>query len=234
MDTLTLYHGSQVVVRAPSLAKARPHNDYGPGFYTTPNKDSAGEWACQHGTDGFINTYVLENNDLCVLDLMDGTHTTLEWIALLLANRRFDMRLPTARMAREQLTERFLPCLEGVDVVCGYRADDSYFSFARAFVENALPLSVLQRALVLGKLGEQVVLVSEESFTHLSFEGYDVARAEIHYPRFVQRDQAARADYQRLASQQTHALDELYVIDILRGEVSPDDPRLRPNVPARR
>ena len=55
------------------------------------------------------------------------------------------------------LKEHFSVDLTGYDLVRGYRADDSYFSFARAFLSNTIPLSTLSEAMRLGNLGEQVV-----------------------------------------------------------------------------
>ena len=42
-------------------------------------------------------------------------------------------------------------------MIIGYRADDSYFSFANAFLNNTLSLEQLKEAMYLGKLGEQVI-----------------------------------------------------------------------------
>ncbi len=230
MSAICLYHGSGRVVSSPSLSQARPHNDYGRGFYTTRELDLAGEWACQRGRDGFVNTYAFWTDGLVVLDLLDGTHSTLEWIALLLKNRHYDLRLPTAALAREQLVERFCPDLSGVDFVVGYRADDSYFSYVRSFVENALPLSALEEALFLGELGEQTVLVSGKAFGQLTFEGYETVPAECYYPRFVDRDNKARAGFHELLKRQRSSLSDLFVLDILREEMTPDDPRLQRHV----
>ena len=234
MSSITLYHGSTRVVAHPSLAQGRPRNDFGRGFYTTCTYSLACEWACQRGSDGFVNTYSAWLDGLNVLDLLDGSHTSLEWIALLLKYRRFDLRLPTAALARATLVERFCPNLANVDVVVGYRADDSYFSFARAFVENALPLTALEEALALGELGEQTVLVSGKAFSQLTFEGYEPVYAEQHYPSFVARDNKARADYLSLAKQQKPRLDNLFILDILREEMAADDPRLQSHLPRRR
>lgn len=227
---IELFHGSPRVVSHPSLAQARPHNDYGRGFYTTRQHDLASEWACQRGNDGFVNTYSLWMDGLAVLDLLDGTHSTLEWVALLLKHRHFDLRLPTAELGREALTERFCPDLSGVDVVVGYRADDSYFSYVRSFVENALPLSALEEALVLGELGEQTVLVSGKAFAQLIFEGYEAVSAERYYPQFLQHDEKARTDYLQLLDRQRPSLSDLFILDILREEMGPDDPRLSSRV----
>lgn len=227
MATVSLFHGSSRVVARPSLAQARPHNDYGRGFYTTRVRDLAGEWACQRGQDGFVGEYALWTDGLTVLDLLDGTHGVLEWVALLLKNRHFDLQLPTAVLARQELVERFCPDLSDVDVVVGYRADDSYFSYVRSFVENALPLSALKEALVLGDLGQQTVLVSGRAFGQLSFEGYEPAPAEHYYPRFLDRDEKARSGYFDLLKRQRPALSDLFVLDILREEMTAGDPRLQ-------
>lgn len=227
MATVSLYHGSPRVVSRPSLAQARPHNDYGRGLYTTRDRDLAGEWACQRGSDCFVNSYTLWTDGLAVLDLLDGTHSTLEWVALLLKYRHFDLRLPTATLAREELVERFCPDLSSTDVVVGYRADDSYFGYVRSFVENALPLSALEEALVLGELGEQTVLVSGRAFAQLTFTGYECVPAERYYPRFLDRDERARLGYHDLLERQRPSLSDVFVIDILREEMTPDDSRLQ-------
>lgn len=79
------------------------------------------------------------------------------------------------KRGREWLLEHFLPDVDGYDVVIGYRADDSYFSFARAFVNNEISLEQLSYAMRLGKLGEQYVLKSQKaSAIHFSsYEGVD-------------------------------------------------------------
>lgn len=234
MTSLTLFHGSSRVVAHPSLAQGRLRNDFGRGFYTTRNQELACEWACQRALDGFVNSYTLWPDGLNVLDLLDGTHGTLEWVALLLKHRQFDLRLPTAALARSVLVERFCPDLSSVDVVVGYRADDSYFSFARAFVENALPLTALEEALVLGELGEQTVLVSGKAFANLTFDGYEMVSAKQYYPSFLNRDNKARADYLALVERQKPQLNDLFMLDILREEMTLDDPRLQSHVPRRR
>lgn len=230
MEPIILYHGSSRVISHPSLLQARPHNDYGRGFYTTRKHDLACEWACQRGHDGFVNEYALWTDGLAVLDLLDGTHGTLEWVALLLKYRHFDLRLPTATLARKELVERFCPDLSGIDVVVGYRADDSYFSYVRSFVENALPLSSLEEALVLGDLGEQTVLVSGKAFGQLAFGGYETVLAECYYPRFIDRDEKARVGFADLLKGQRPSLSDLFIFDILREEMTSDDPRLQGHI----
>ena len=59
-------------------------------------------------------------------------------MALLLKNRTFRLSNEIAIDARDYIIENFSIDLSDYDVVVGYRADDSYFSFAESFVQNGL------------------------------------------------------------------------------------------------
>ena len=68
------------------------------------------------------------------------------------------------------------------DIIKGYRADDSYFSFATAFLNNTISIAQLEKAMVLGKLGEQIVAMSKKAFNALTFiESYQAPK-EIYLP----------------------------------------------------
>ena len=54
----------------------------------------------------------------------------------MLAHRKFDITSPIGNNAREFILNRFMPETADVDVMIGYRADDSYFSFAEDFVND--------------------------------------------------------------------------------------------------
>ena len=111
-------------------------------------------------------------------------------------------------------------------MIIGYRADDSYFSFARDFVSGAISYRQLSEAMRLGKLGEQVVLMSKKAFQNIRFLSFESADAQIYYLRKKERDRQARKEYR-----QTKALgelkNELFMIDIIREGMKQDDPRLR-------
>ncbi|MDO4418620.1 MAG: DUF3990 domain-containing protein [Eubacteriales bacterium] len=59
--------------------------------------------------------------------------------------------------------------------IIGYRADDSYFTFAQDFVSGVIPLSKLSEAMHLGRLGERIVFKSREEFGN-TFMVSDVSR----------------------------------------------------------
>ena len=78
----------------------------------------------------------------------------------------------------------------------------------------------------LGKLGEQVVLKSEKSFSHIRFIDAEPAAAETYFEKKSVRDRDARRAY-RLSRQKEENIHELYMLDIMREEIKNGDPRLR-------
>ncbi|MCI5928156.1 MAG: DUF3990 domain-containing protein [Pseudoflavonifractor capillosus] len=228
--TLTLYHGSSFIIERPEFGKGNPFNDYGLGFYCTETLELAKEWACSIGQDGFANRYSFRTDGLSILNLTDRNYNILNWLAILLVNRKFNLSIDIAAQGKEYLASTFLPPYENYDIIIGYRADDSYFSFASAFLNNTISLAQLERAMSLGKLGEQVVLKSEQAFSHLHFEESIPAERTIYYPRKAIRDSKTRAAF-RAESKTALVLDVVYMIDILREEWKNDDARLRGNVP---
>lgn len=223
---LTLYHGSDHRIERPLYGVGKPYNDYGLGFYCTEERSMAMEWAVERGRDGFVNAYELDLEGLDVLDLNDGSLCILSWLAVLLENREFDIPSALALESREYLLRRFLPDYRGRDVIVGYRADDSYFSFAQDFINGTISVRQLGRAMHLGRLGEQVVVKSPQAFDRLVFKGAELADASTWYPRKRRRDLNARHEY--LDSERNRReRGGLYMPQIIDEEVGPDDPRLR-------
>lgn len=218
-----LYHGSSEIIMKPEYGKGKTYNDYGRGFYCTEHLELAKEWACTKNVDGCANQYELETDGLKLLNLAD--YTILHWLALLMRYRKLRLSTPVMRRGAEWLKVNYLLDLEGYDVIIGYRADDSYFSFARAFVNNEISLEQLFRAMKLGKLGEQVVLKSRKAFDTIQFLSYVVADNTEYYIKRKARDDDARTSFQ--AELEREDINGLYMRDILREELKPDDPRLR-------
>lgn len=227
MCTLTLFHGSEQIVEVPDLAFANEHNDYGKGFYCTQAEEMAREWACKNATNGFVNRYTVDGDGLKTLQLSDGTHTVLNWIAILLKHRSFSLKSPIAIDAREYIIERFAVDTSAYDLITGYRADDSYFRYAESFVENTLPLRSLNKALQLGKLGLQTVLVSSKAFERIRFIDASPVDKSIYYPKFVARDTKARQTYTNEIARSRSYRNDIFVLDILREEMTNDDPRIQ-------
>lgn len=145
---------------------------------------------------------------------------------MLLENRTFRVSGDIAPLARTFLLDRFSVDYHSYDLMRGYRADDSYFSFANAFLNNGLSLSRLERAMALGNLGEQVVVRSEKAFSRLVFEGFETADRTVYYPRKMARDHEARAIY-REELKLADLAGDYTISDIMREDWRADDARLR-------
>ena len=227
MSFMQLFHGTDHIIEVPDIHIGNPHNDYGMGFYCTRVDEMAREWACKKNTDGFVNIYSLDTEGLKTLNLLDGNHTVLNWIALLLQFRTFKLDSAVALDARDYIIEHYAIDLGDYDIVVGYRADDSYFQYAESFVSNTLPLRSLNLALKLGKLGEQTVVISPKAFARLRFTDVYPVDKNIYYPKFLYRDTEARDAYRKEIKKSKSYRNDIFVLDILREEMSNDDPRIQ-------
>lgn len=225
---MILYHGSYEIIERPKYGLGSDRNDYGRGFYCTEAIELAKEWACPTIKDGFASKYELNLSELNELYLNKEGYHILNWIAILLNNRIFTKRSPVSRQASQYILSEFLPDISGYDVIRGYRADDSYFSYAKDFLNNTISVNQLSRAMKLGELGEQIVLMSEKAFEEVHFLGYEIADGSIYNSRRMEREGRARHAYLN-----NHGVDfdimanDLYVLDIIRERVKNDDLRLR-------
>ncbi len=225
MSKIILYHGSNERIEKPLFGKGKVYNDYGKGFYCTEHIELAKEWSCNEGIDGFANQYELDTSGLNILNLSSEEYTILPWLALLMENRRFRVTTPVMRRGIQWLKEHFSVDISEYDLIIGYRADDSYFSFARAFISNEISLSQLNYAMRLGKLGEQYVLKTEKAFERLTFISAEMADNTIYYARRKMRDDEARSAF--FAELEKEDVNGIYMRDIIREEMTGDDIRLR-------
>ena len=224
---MILYHGSPEIVEAPVYGKGSETNDYGRGFYCTETQELAKEWACPTIKGGFSNKYEFDLTDLKVLHLNKEGYNILNWIAILLNNRKFPKRSPIARQASKYILEEFLPDISGYDVIWGYRADDSYFSYAKDFLNNTISVNQLSQAMKLGELGEQVVLMSSKAFEKIKFLEYEIVDGSIYNPRRMDRESRARNAYlDNHGAYFEISQGDLFVRDIISQKVKNDDPRL--------
>lgn len=225
-EKIIVYHGSSKIIEKPILGMGNPNNDYGLGFYCTENEELAKEWACSSESDGYANKYSLDLTGLSVLSLTNGKYNILNWLFVLLENRQFRISGDIAIQAKEYIFDNFAIDYKKYDVIKGYRADDAYFSFANAFLNNTISVSQLEKAMVLGKLGEQVVAISQKAFNAFEFIEATVAPNEMYLPKKMARDSAARDEFKKEKSRGS-VLTEKYILDIIREGWKNDDERLQ-------
>lgn len=217
-----IYHGSEKIINKPEYGAGNIANDYGRGFYCTENILLAKEWACKNNNNGFANKYKIDMSGLKICDLNSDTYNILNWLAVLTKNRSYWQNGSIASEAKEYLQKHYYVDTTVYDIVIGYRADDSYFSFAKDFVMGTISLQKLSEAMRLGKLGEQVMIQSRTAFDRLEFDGYEVANCNEFFLRKTNRDIEARSKY-REHKKDASLIDDIYIIDIMRGRVTDDE-----------
>ena len=221
---MDIYHGSQFIIENPVFHGGKAYNDYGYGFYCTEHEQMAAEWSVSPEHNGYINHYRIDLDKMKMLNLIQ--YSTMTWLAILLENRTFDEDTLLAREAKRYIIKEFLIEYENYDIIRGYRADDSYFSFAQDFINGAISYEQLSKAMKLGKLGEQIVLKSKRAFEEIRWIEAKEASKDIWLPGKEKRDQSARKEYRKM-SNEPYRKGALYITRILDEEMKLDDARLR-------
>ena len=221
-----IYHGSKDIIEQPIFGFGKTYNDYGLGFYCTEEIDMAKEWGVNSDRDGYANIYEIETDSLNILDLNDDKYIVLHWLAILLENREFDAPSGLAAEAKEYILKNFMIDYKNYDTIIGYRADDSYFSFAQDFINGTISYRQLGNALRLGKLGQQFVLKSKKAFDSIKFIGYEVAIRKEWFDKKDLRDKTARREYFNVERNKRQRGD-IYIAQIIDEEMKADDSRLR-------
>lgn len=221
-----IYHGSEHIIKKPIFGYGKPYNDYGLGFYCTEEIEMAKEWGVNFDRNGYANIYEIETDSLNILDLNNDKYIILHWLAILLENREFDAPSGLAAEAKEYILKNFMADYKNYDTIIGYRADDSYFSFAQDFINGTISYRQLGNALRLGKLGQQFVLKSKKAFDNLKYLGYETAESKEWFEKKDLRDKLARREYFDVERNKRQRGD-IYIAQIIDEEMKADDTRLR-------
>ena len=219
-----IYHGSERIIKKPEFGVGKKHNDYGQAFYCTFDLELAKEWAVDYARDGYANKYEIDTTNLKILNLND--YSPLYWLAILIDNRTFNISSPLGLEAREFIKSHFLLNYRDYDIIIGYRADDSYFAFARDFVSGVISFQQLVKAMKLGNLGQQFAVISKKAFESIKFIDYEYASNEQYFYNKNNRDFQARKMYNSTKLMKWNKKD-IYIRDIMNGDVKENDPRLQ-------
>lgn len=211
---MELYCFSRDVLERPSCGNHPFLCDFGPGFYCADSLKIAIELAPLGETHGYCCHYKLDTTGLNVMNLNGHGCTTLNWVAILVRSRRFDLKLPVAQAAADYLLQNFLPDIGGVDIIRGYRADGVYFSFARDFLNNAITFRQLEVALEGGELGEELVLKSKRAVSRLRLmEAIPVTALDFYDRCRREREGSAKKIYLGLEGA---GREDLFIADIMK------------------
>ena len=213
MKPLIIYHGSKQKIEKPKKNIGKIYNDYGQGFYCTENESLASEWACSTKNDGIINKYSLDLKGLKVLKLNED-YNIMNWLAILLDNREV-YRNEIALVSRKYILNEFLINYKDYDVIIGYRADDSYFTFVNEFISNQTNINVLSEAMYLGKLGLQVFIQSEKALDRLTYISSKSVSYDEYNMKYQNRETKAKKDYTETKNQ--NIFSGTFIRDIING-----------------
>lgn len=191
MNEIMLYHGSKYEVVSPEFGKGNPENDYGLGFYCTRELNLAKEWSVTANESGIVNKYSIDISGLKILNLQDLG--VIDWLVILMNHRVVNFYNIVSETRRKRFLDKYKEKynLEEYDIIIGYRADDSYFSFVRDFIDERIYVEDLKELLLAGNLGLQYVLKSKKAFDKLKFiESENVDKEYFKYRK--NRDTNAR------------------------------------------
>lgn len=163
-----LYHGSPNEICIPTYGFGESKHDYGKGFYLTFDIELAKEWAvCNSDENGFVHKYLLETVGLNIIDFHTTYKNVLVWLAVL-SKHRSGVNSKKDKLTEAKLIEQYYPAeIEKADVIIGYRADDSFFSFAKQAIRGEVDIKLLDEIMHTGKLGYQVFIQSSKAFSAL-------------------------------------------------------------------
>ena len=193
-----IYHGSPNKIVTPIFGGGETKHDYGAGFYLTQDIELAKEWAvCNTVNDGYLHKFILDTVDLSILDF-NSTYGVLTWLATLSKHRSSATSKLTRRNEQLLINKYYDKEVESYDVIVGYRADDSFFSFAKQAIRGEVDISLLDEIMHKGDLGYQVFIQSEKAFKALkeieyNSEGYYKLVSQAEYKiKYDNRDKLAR------------------------------------------
>jgi hypothetical protein len=159
---MILYHGSSVIVGRPFLL---PHQirslDFGPGFYTTTNREQAIDFARKV----MIRTKA-KNRFVSVYEFMDGGPAAKE-LDVLRFNAPDETWFDFVLQNRRKLYSG-----EQYDLIIGPVADDDVFTTLQLFENGILSREQAIDALKIKKLYDQFTFASERSLSLLKYTYY--------------------------------------------------------------
>ena len=156
---MIVYHGSDVVVESPTLLKPKRTLDFGPGFYTTTNKEQAISFAqkvmLRNDTQTkAVSMYEIDFKEIeDTLDVLKFNYPDEEWLDFVFANRQGIYN-----------GKRY-------DLVYGAVADDTIYRVFGLYEAGLLTKEETLKRLKIRKLYDQVAFCTEKALSYLKFIG---------------------------------------------------------------
>ncbi len=147
-DSITIYHGSNVIVKKPQIIVSGFYKDFGYGFYCTVLEKQARKWALTKRGNSYVSIFKYKPTDS--LKVLSFPRMTEEWLDFVVDCRR-------------GVTHDY-------DIVEGPMADDQIWDYVEDFMEGSISREAFW---VLAKFKyptHQIVFCTQRSLESVTFE----------------------------------------------------------------
>ena len=146
-ETLTIFHGSNVVVESPKILVMGFYKDFGYGFYCTSLEKQAQKWAISKKEDSIVSVYHQPN---LALKIKTFPTMTEEWLDFVVNCRR---GIP-----------------HNYDIVEGPMADDQIWDYIEDLMDGTITKEAFWVLVKFKFPTHQIVFCTPESLSTLTFE----------------------------------------------------------------
>lgn len=150
---MPLYHASNVEVKTPMLVESNRLLDFGPGFYTTTNREQAIRFArsvvAKRGGSPMLNIYEFDEAAFSDCQVLKFDAPSEEWLDFVAANR-----------TGSYIGERY-------DLIVGPVANDNVYTTIGLYMQGFYSREATINELKVKKLYNQIVFASPKAFRHI-------------------------------------------------------------------
>lgn len=154
---MTVFHASNVEVKCPMLVESNRLLDFGPGFYTTTNREQAVRFArsvvAKRGGNPVLNIYEFDESGFENCRVLRFDSPSVNWLDFVAENR-------SGRYAGIKY-----------DLVYGPVANDNVYSTVLLYLRGFMSKEATIAELKVHKLYDQLVFATPGSFHFLRFLG---------------------------------------------------------------
>ena len=157
---MTLYHASNVEVMMPMLVEPNRMLDFGPGFYTTTNREQAVRFAksvvARRGGTPMVNTYEFDETAFseCLVRRFDSPSE--DWLDFVAANR-----------SGQYFGVRY-------DLIMGPVANDDVYTTIGLYMRGFISKEATISGLMVKRLYDQLVFATPRAFRYLKHVNTEV------------------------------------------------------------
>ncbi len=157
---MIVFHASNVEVKCPMLVESNRMLDFGPGFYTTTNREQAVRFAksvvAKRGGSPVLNVYEFDEGAYSTCLVRRFESPSEDWLDFVAANR-------TGRYAGERY-----------DLIVGPVANDNVYTTIGLYMQGFMSREATINELRVRKLYNQIVFATPKAFPYLKHIGTEV------------------------------------------------------------